>query len=211
MSRQFLAFDLGAQSGRAILGRLSSGVLDVREIHRFANEPLRDDTSLRWNASGLWSEIRRGLDAARSIKLESVGVDSWGVDYALLGDRGDLLENPYHYRDRRTQGAMEALAATVGRERIYEITGIQFLPINTLVQLYAACRATPDVIRSARTLLAIADWFNYRLTGRLVRGVHAGHDDAVPRRATTRRGRPICWVRLACPRRSSLRSSNRAR
>ncbi len=167
MSLQFLAFDLGAQSGRAILGRLSSGVLDVREIHRFANEPLRDDTSLRWNAGGLWSEIRRGLDAARSIKLESVGVDSWGVDYALLGDRGDLLENPYHYRDRRTHGAMEALVATVGRERIYEITGIQFHPINTLVQLYAACRATPHVVRSARTLLAIADWFNYRLTGRL--------------------------------------------
>ena len=166
MSRHFLAFDLGAQSGRAILGRLSSGVLDVTEIHRFANEPLRHGDSLRWNADGLWNEMRRGLEAVRSVQLESVGVDSWGVDYALLDDRGDLLEQPYHYRDSRTKDVMEDVAAIVDRERIYDVTGIQFVPINTLYQLYAACHATPAVVGAARTLLTIADWFNYRLTGR---------------------------------------------
>jgi len=162
---QFLAFDLGAQSGRAILGSLSSGILDVREIRRFANEPVRQANALRWNAEALWSEIRAGLDAAGP-GLDSVGIDSWGVDYALLGARGELVENPYHYRDQRTRGALEQLIASVGRDRLYEITGIQFHAINTLVQLYAACRATPEVIAKACTLLTIADYFNYRLTGR---------------------------------------------
>jgi rhamnulokinase len=163
---QFLAFDLGAQSGRAILGRLASGVLEVTEIRRFANEPSRTAHSLRWNTSALWSEIRASLDAAAPVRLESVGIDSWGVDYALIGDRGELLEHPYHYRDQRTKGALEELIALVGRARLYEITGIQFHAINTLVQLHAACRATPDVIGAARTLLTIADYFNYCLTGR---------------------------------------------
>jgi rhamnulokinase len=104
---QFLAFDLGAQSGRAILGRLSSGILDVTEVRRFANEPLRQPDSLRWNVDAIWTEIRAGLEAAAPVRLESVGIDSWGVDYALLGARGELLENPYHYRDQRTRGAME--------------------------------------------------------------------------------------------------------
>jgi rhamnulokinase len=167
MSAHFLAFDLGAQSGRAILGRYASGVLDVNEIHRFVNEPLHEDGSLRWNAEALWSGIRHGLEAARPVTLESVAVDSWGVDYALVDGRGDLLENPYHYRDARTDGVVEDLAARIGRERIYETTGIPLMRINTLVQLSAACRATPHVIQAARTLLPIADWFNYRLTGRL--------------------------------------------
>ena len=149
MAVQFLAFDLGAQSGRAMLGRLSSGVLDVSEIRRFPNEPLREPDSLRWNADALLSEIRAGLDAARPVRLESVGIDSWGVDYALLGDGGELLENPYHYRDQRTRGALEEVIALVGRDRLYEITGIQFHAINTLVQLHAACRATPAVIGAA--------------------------------------------------------------
>ena len=163
---QFLAFDLGAQSGRAILGRLSSGILDVAEIRRFVNEPLRQPDSLRWNADALWNEIRAGLDAAAPVRLESVGIDSWGVDYTLLDDRGALLENPYHYRDPRTRTAMADVIDLVGRERIYETTGIQFHSINTLYQLHAACRATPAVVGAACTLLTIADYFNYRLTGR---------------------------------------------
>jgi rhamnulokinase len=167
VSANFLAFDLGAQSGRAILGGYRSGVLDVTEIHRFVNEPIHENGSLRWNAEALWSGLRQGLEAARSVTLESVGVDSWGVDYALVDGRGDLLENPYHYRDARTEGVAEDLAARIGRERIYGTTGIPLMRINTLVQLSAACRATPHVVQAARTLLPIADWFNYRLTGRL--------------------------------------------
>jgi rhamnulokinase len=166
VSAQFLAFDLGAQSGRAILGRLSSGVLVVDEIRRFVNEPLRQPDALRWDADALWTEIRAGLEAAESVPLESVGIDSWGVDYALLGARGELLENPYHYRDQRTRGAMEAVIDLVGRDRLYECTGVQFHSINTLNQLHAACHATPAVIDAACTLLTIADYFNYRLTGR---------------------------------------------
>jgi len=163
---QFLAFDLGAQSGRAILGRLSSGILDVTEVRRFANEPLRQPDSLRWNVDAIWTEIRAGLEAAAPVRLESVGIDSWGVDYALLGARGELLENPYHYRDQRTRGAMEEVIGLVGRDRLYQCTGVQFHAINTLNQLHAACRETPAVIGAAHTLLTIADYFNYRLTGR---------------------------------------------
>ena len=150
-----------------MLGRFSSGRLEVAEIHRFANAPIHQAGSLRWDVDRLWSEMRLGLEAARSVTLESVGVDSWGVDYALLDDRGNLLDTPYHYRDRRSQGAMEDVIAIVGRERIYDVTGIQFLPINTLYQLHAACRSTPAVVGAARTLLPIADFFNHRLTGRL--------------------------------------------
>ena len=96
--------------------------------------------------------MQRALDRRRPRALDSVGVDTWGCDYALLGERGNLLENPYHYRDARTDGVMEAVFERVGRERIYAITGIQFLPFNTLYQLYAACRATPRLVDAARAL-----------------------------------------------------------
>jgi rhamnulokinase len=163
----FLAFDLGAESGRAMLGTLDRGVLGVQEIHRFANEPVRQNGSLQWDILHLWQEMRRALERNGARRLESVGVDSWGVDYALIGERGNLLENPYHYRDSRTSGMMDAVFERVSRERIYATTGIQFLPINTLYQLYAACRATPDLIDAARALVTIPDLLNYWLTGEL--------------------------------------------
>jgi len=166
VTRHFLAFDLGAESGRAMLGRLRAGVLDLTELHRFANEPMLDAGSLRWNAGQIWADIRRGLESTSDIRLESVGIDAWGVDYALLDERGLLLESPYHYRDSRTAGAMEEVAARIGRDEIYRITGIQFMPINTLYQLYAACRSTPEVVDRAHALLTIPDLFNYWLTGR---------------------------------------------
>ena len=149
-----------------MLGRLRAGVLDLSEVHRFPNEPHRADGALRWNAERLWSDVRHALDIASSPSLEAVGVDAWGVDYALLDDDGGLLEDPYHYRDARTAGEMERLFSVVSRDRIYATTGIQCLPINTLYQLHAACRETPAIIARARTLLTIPDFFNYRLTGR---------------------------------------------
>ena len=167
MTAHFLAFDLGAESGRAMLGTLDRGVLGVREIHRFANEPVRQNGSLQWDIHHLWQEMRRALEYNGGSRLQSVGVDGWGVDYALIGERGDLLENPYHYRDRRTSGVMEAVFERVSRERIYAATGIQFLPINTIYQLYAACRATPSLIDAARALVTIPDLVNYWLTGEL--------------------------------------------
>src|SRR6267378_273311 len=151
-----------------MLGTLDRGVLVVREIHRFANEPVRQNGSLQWDIHHLWQEMRRALEYNGGSRLQSVGVDGWGVDYALIGERGNLLENPYHYRDGRTSGVMEAVFECVSRERMYAITGIQFLPINTIYQLYAACRATPALIDAARALVTIPDLLNYWLSGALV-------------------------------------------
>jgi rhamnulokinase len=114
MGAHFLAFDLGAESGRAMSGRLRSGVLDLAEVCRFANEPVREHGSLHWDILRLWSDMRRGLERLESDVrgLDSIGVDAWGCDYGLLGEGGELLGNPYHYRDARTDGVMEAVFAS---------------------------------------------------------------------------------------------------
>jgi len=164
----YLAFDLGAESGRAIAGRLRDGALTVREACRFANEPVRQNGALHWDVLRLWLEMTRALNDARGARFDSIAVDAWGVDYALLGERGTLLENPYHYRDLRNDGMMSEVFERVGRERIYAVTGIQFLQINTLVQLFAACRHTPRVVDAADALATIPDLFNFWLTGELV-------------------------------------------
>jgi rhamnulokinase len=166
VNRHFLAFDLGAESGRAMLGRLQGGVVDVQEVHRFANDAVRQNGSLQWDILRIWQEMRRAFDRV-TVPIESVGVDTWGVDYALLGEDGNLLENPYHYRDARTEGMMDAVFERVSRERIYSITGIQFLPINTLFQLYAACVLTPRLVDASRALVTIPELLNYWLTGSL--------------------------------------------
>jgi rhamnulokinase len=167
VNRTYLAFDLGAESGRAILAQMTNGRLDLREIRRFANEPVRSNGSLHWDVLRLWHEMTQTLASDALPSLASVGVDGWGVDYALIGERGNLLENPYHYRDRRNDGMMQAVFERASRERIYSTTGIQFLQINTLFQLYAACTLTPDVIDAARALVTIPDLFNYWLSGRI--------------------------------------------
>jgi len=167
MTRHYVAIDLGAESGRAMRGRLRDGVLELAELHRFPNEPVRQNGSFRWDILRLWLDVQRGLERASSDPLESVGVDAWGCDYALIGERGDLLENPYHYRDTRTDGIMEAICNRIGRDRIYSVTGIQFLPFNTLYQLSAACRLTPKLIAAATAAVTIPDLLNYWLTGRV--------------------------------------------
>jgi rhamnulokinase len=168
VSAQFLAFDLGAESGRAMLGRLRDGLLDVSEIHRFPNEPVRTPGALQWDILRLWREMRRTLEHPPEARLDSLGVDTWGCDYALLDEAGTLLQNPFHYRDARTDGVMEEVFRTVPAERIYAITGIQFLTFNTLYQLYAASRATPRLLEAACAFATIADLLNYWLTGELV-------------------------------------------
>jgi rhamnulokinase len=112
--------------------------------------------------------MKTSLDRLPVSAMDSIGVDTWGVDYALLDQRGALIENPYHYRDSRTDGIMDEVFERVPREEIYNATGIQFLPFNTLYQLYAACRATPALIDSAHSLATIPDLLNYWLTGKLV-------------------------------------------
>jgi rhamnulokinase len=166
--KPYLAFDFGAQSGRAVLAHLQSGILTTQEIHRFPNEPVEYGGALHWDAPRLWFEIRKALACLGEVELAGIGVDAWGVDYALLGERGELLQNPYHYRDRRTDGIMEEVFKKVSREEIYQATGIQFMPINTLYQLYAAQRQHPRLLAAAKYLLTIPDLFNYWLTGNTV-------------------------------------------
>jgi rhamnulokinase len=167
VTADYLAFDLGAESGRAILGQFRAGVLTLKEVARFPNFPVRQPGSLRWDVLRLWSEIRRILEQPPASKLHSIGFDTWGVDYALIGEKGELLENPYHYRDHRTDGMVEAVCRILPREKIYSITGIQFMPINTLYQIFAATRSTPRLIAAADSLVTIPDLFNYWITGTL--------------------------------------------
>jgi rhamnulokinase len=167
MKADFLAFDLGAESGRAILGRLNAGVLELKDVARFPNFPVAQPGSLRWDVLRLWSEILKTIDHPPVSELASIGFDTWGVDYAQIGEKGQLLENPYHYRDRRTDGMVEEVCSIIPRETIYAETGIQFMPINTLYQIYAASRATPRLLDAADALVTMPDLFNYWLTGNL--------------------------------------------
>ena len=167
-ARPYLAFDFGAESGRVVLAHLQSGILTTREVHRFANEPINCGGSRHWDVSKLWLDVRKVLDHLPETELASIGVDAWGVDFALLGEYGELLQNPYHYRDRRTEGVMEEVFKKVTREEIYQATGIQFMPINTLYQLFAAQRDTLNIVNAAKRMLTIPDLFNYWLTGNAV-------------------------------------------
>jgi len=166
--KPYLAFDFGAESGRAVLAHLKSGILTTEEVHRFPNEPVEYGGSLHWDVPRLWFEVRTALARLGEVELAGIGVDAWGVDYALLGERGQLLENPYHYRDGRTEGIMQQVVGKVGKQEIYEATGIQFMPINTLYQLLAARRQTPKLLDAAKYLLTIPDLFHYWLTGNAV-------------------------------------------
>jgi rhamnulokinase len=142
--------------------------LITREVRRFKNEPVEYGGSLHWDVARLWREVRRTLSGLDQPHVASIGVDTWGVDYALLGEAGQLLENPYHYRDARTAGIMPEVFRKVPREEIYSATGIQFMPINTLCQLFAAVGQTPSLLEAAEHLVTIPDLFNYWLTGKIV-------------------------------------------
>lgn len=164
-SKAYLAFDLGAESGRAVLGRVHAGRITTEEVHRFPNEPVEYGGSLHWDAPRLWLEMRKALCKVEQAELSGIGVDTWGVDYALMGERGELLQNPFHYRDKRTDRMMEQVFQTLSKEEIYRETGIQFMPINTLYQLCAE-RESPQLLKAARTLLTMPDLFHYWLTGK---------------------------------------------
>jgi rhamnulokinase len=167
VSARFLALDLGAESGRAILGRLEGGVLTLKDVRRFPNVPVRANDALQWDILRLWFEIQKSLEDVADVSLASIGLDTWGCDYALLGERRQLLENPYHYRDARTVGVPSQVFRQVSAERIYAITGIQFLNFNSLFQLFAMKCQTPRLLESATAFVTIPDLLNYWLTGRL--------------------------------------------
>lgn len=166
--RHYLAFDLGAESGRAMLGTLDAGRLAVEELHRFANTPVRVFDALYWDTLRLWHEVQRGLAIAgreRRLALDGIGIDTWGVDFALLGADGALADNPRHYRDARTHGLMEKVFAIVPRAEVFAQTGIQFMQLNSLYQFYALKLAGSPALDAARTLLFMPDLLNYWLTG----------------------------------------------
>jgi len=166
-THHFLAFDLGAESGRTILGTLEPPRLLTRELTRFPNGPVALLGHLHWNALSLYEEIKKGMRACleeAGIDPESLGVDTWGVDFALLDRDGGLLGLPYAYRDSRTAGAMSEFLERVPRSQIYEWTGVQFLNFNTLFQLYAMVRDRSPILEGAAALLFMPDLFNYFLT-----------------------------------------------
>jgi rhamnulokinase len=164
--RNFLAFDLGAESGRAVLGTLENGRLALQEKHRFANPTGRMNGHLHWNLLAQWEELKTGLkNCAGGVPISGIGVDTWGVDFGLIGRVGNVLGNPYHYRDSRTDGMMERTFAKVPREKVFEATGIQFMQLNTLYQLMAMREASSQALDIAETLLFMPDLFNFLFTG----------------------------------------------
>ncbi len=170
LPNHLLAIDLGAESGRAILGTLDAERLALAEIHRFPNVPVRLPDGLHWDILRLWSEIKHAIGLAlRQSGTGSLGlgIDTWGVDFALLDRCGGLIGNPFHYRDRRTDGMMEEAFRRMPREEIFALTGLQFMPLNTLYQLLAMAVADSPALDNAETLVTIPDLLNYWLTGTL--------------------------------------------
>ncbi|MEK6703483.1 MAG: rhamnulokinase family protein [Planctomycetota bacterium] len=168
-----LAIDLGAESGRAMVGVLADERLTLHEVHRFTHGPVEKDGGLFWDLEGLWREIRHGLGAAatwcrgRGLWLDSVGVDTWGVDFALVGASGELLGAPRCYRDPRNIAVMRRMTAGDGGKAIYDATGIQLMALNTLFQLGAMREHEPEMIARARRLLFMPDLFHFMLTGEM--------------------------------------------
>jgi len=170
MSNGYIAIDLGAESGRIIVGVLGDGRLRLEEIHRFNHEPVWLPTGLHWDITGIWREIVVGLRRAATwtktngVEPISVGVDTWGVDWALLDEAGELVGLPHAYRDPRNSAAYEEVLSKLGRDRIYQTTGIQFMALNTLYSLYAHKLADPGAVTNGQ-LLFMPDLFHYWLSG----------------------------------------------
>ncbi len=167
MKKYFLAFDLGASSGRAILGGIGDGRLEIREIHRFENGPVDVNGHLYWNILGLFTELKAGLAKllAEGITPAGMAVDTWGVDYALLDRNGAFCGFPYHYRDPRTEDVPELVFEKIPKETIYARTGIQFMNLNTIFQLAASKRDRDPALEIADTLLLMPNALTYLLSG----------------------------------------------
>ncbi len=170
-TRNYLAVDLGAESGRAILGKLEDGQLSLSEMHRFPNIPVRLPDGLHWDALRLMNEVKHSIALACQAgegRLNGIGLDTWGVDFGLLDRTGILISNPMHYRDSRTDDMMEEVFKIVPKEDIFSQTGIQFMQLNTLYQLFSLVWSNSPTLKIAETFLTMPDLFNYWLTGRKV-------------------------------------------
>jgi len=169
-SLNLLAFDFGASSGRAVLGRFDGKKLELEDIHRFPNRPVTVAGTMHWDVLRLFEELLTGIAAGAKVasgKLASLGVDTWGVDFGLLDRQGQLLQNPVAYRDPRTDGILERAFARVPRREIFQATGVQFLQFNSLFQLYAMAEQQSPILELADRLLMMPDLFNYFLTGKI--------------------------------------------
>jgi rhamnulokinase len=168
VSHNYLAIDLGAESGRAIVGALDGNHLTLTETHRFANGAVQVNDGLHWDVLRLWSDIKAGISSAKLDKqIDSIGLDTWGVDFALLDSQGALLSNPFHYRDSRTDGMLEEAFKYMSRAEIFAGTGIQFMQINTLYQLLSMSLQKSPLLAAAHRFVTIPDLFNYWLSGEI--------------------------------------------
>ncbi|MDR0424580.1 MAG: rhamnulokinase [Clostridiales Family XIII bacterium] len=159
-----MAFDFGASSGRAILGAFDGRKLAMDEIHRFENNPVYLRGTYYWDFLALYRETLNGLAAGRESGFDSIGIDTWGVDFGLLDSKGDLVQNPVHYRDARTKGMVAELQEKAGLD-LHLRTGTETMEINTAVQLYALAKCCPDLLERAGGALMMPDLFGYFLTG----------------------------------------------
>jgi len=162
--QKFIAIDLGAESGRVIVGDISGTEI----VHRFPNKPVRINDSIYWDILNIFTQVKKGLKIAFKKYLNnivSIGIDTWGVDYVLLDKDGDLLVNPYHYRDKRTDNIMDEIFKIIPKEDVFAESGIQFMQINTLYQLYSFMKNKPQIFKATKYFLTIPDLLNYWLTG----------------------------------------------
>jgi len=164
--KQYIAVDLGAESGRVMLGSISQQKLLLEEIHRFSNGPVEEKGTLRWDFNRLLGEVKAGMKKANG-QIAGVGVDSWGVDFGLLDADGKLIENPYHYRDSRTNGMMEKAFELLSKREIYESTGVQFMQLNSLYQLLAMRLGNSAALAKTKSLIFMADMVSYYLCDKM--------------------------------------------
>ena len=166
----FFAVDLGATSGRTILGTLGDSGLTLRELTRFPNHIIQVSGHFYWDIFALYHEIIEGLKvvASEKIDIQSIGIDTWGVDFVCFGNDGEVLRSPYCYRDPHTVGSMDAYFKEVSKERVYDLTGIQFMNFNSLFQLYTMDRAGSTALKAADKILFMPDALSYLLTGKMV-------------------------------------------
>ncbi len=166
MIKRVLAIDFGASSGRAILGSFDGEKITLEEVHRFTNDPVTVNGTVYWDVLRLFYEIKQGIIKANAAGgFDSVGIDTWGVDFGLIDSEGKLMENPVHYRDLRTRGLVEDSFNLLPKEKFYNLTGIQFMELNTVFQLYSLKKYRPHMLERAESILFMPDLFAYMLTG----------------------------------------------
>lgn len=197
---KMLAIDLGASSGRGIIGSFDGNKLELRENHRFANDPVTVGKHFRWDILRILHEIKQSIREAKIAgdDIAGFGIDTWGVDYGLLDKHGEMLSNPFHYRDARTSGLPTQLENKLSVKELYGITGIQTIDFNTVYQLAADLRDNPEMVSRAVRMLNIPDLLNYFLTGEMANEYTVASTGAILN-ARTRKVAPEIFEKLGLP------------